>query len=166
MILILDCDIASTLAKIGRLDLLKRVFSDSEIYITNSVYIELMSAKEAGFSFPEVIFNNIPVISMDNDDLKVFQDLSQNKFIHYGEAEGLCICKNKGAIFMTNDSKVVRFCEDAGIDVLDLKDFLILVGLRKAVSSSEMNELLQEIEEKDNTYIKDKAVVLEEFEVE
>ena len=29
-----------------------------------------------------------------------------------------------------------------------------------------MNELLQEIEEKDNTYIKDKAVVLEEFEVE
>ena len=46
-IIILDCDIASCLAKVDRVDLLKKAFLDSDIYITNSVYIELLRAKLA-----------------------------------------------------------------------------------------------------------------------
>jgi len=45
---ILDCDIASTFAKIDRVGLLNKTFS-SNVHITNSVHIELMRAKEMGF---------------------------------------------------------------------------------------------------------------------
>jgi hypothetical protein len=44
-IIILDCDMASLLAKVDKIALLKRAFPDSEIFITNSVYIELLRAK-------------------------------------------------------------------------------------------------------------------------
>lgn len=62
MMVVLDCDIASTLAKVNGLALLKKAFQSSEIYITNAVYIELLRAKQAGFSFPDRIFDSIPVI--------------------------------------------------------------------------------------------------------
>ena len=65
--LILDCDIASTLAKVDKIDLLSKVFSHSKICITISVYTELIRAKRAGFSFQDKIFTNIPVITMNSD---------------------------------------------------------------------------------------------------
>ncbi len=38
MIIILDCDSASTLAKINRIDILSKAFPGARFYITNSVY--------------------------------------------------------------------------------------------------------------------------------
>ena len=161
--LILDCDIASTLAKVDKIDLLSKVFSHSKIYITISVYTELIRAKRAGFSFPDKIFTNIPLITMNSDDLIFFQKFSQYNYIHFGEAEGVSICKNRGAIFLTNDSQVVKFCMKNNIKVLNLKDFLVLVAIKKIITFSEMNELIRQIEEKDNTFIKNKADILDEY---
>ncbi|KCZ72217.1 hypothetical protein ANME2D_01621 [Candidatus Methanoperedens nitroreducens] len=56
MSIILDCDIASTFAKIDRIALLKKIFPKSDICITSSVYIELLRARRIGFSFPDKIF--------------------------------------------------------------------------------------------------------------
>lgn len=164
-IIILDCDIASLLAKVDKIALLKMAFPDSEIFITNSVYIELLRAKQAGFSFPDKIFGCIPVISLNQDERMLLQALSENRSIHFGEAEGLSICKNRCAIFLTNDSKVVCCCKEIGIDVLDLKDLLLLLSIHKMVTYAEMDDLLHDIEEKDNTVIKDRSSILDEFKV-
>ncbi len=158
---ILDCDIASCIAKVDKVDLLKRVFLDSDIYITNSVYIELLRAKQAGFSFPDRIFENIPVISLNQDEIETLQELSLKRLIHFGESEGISIAKNRGAIFLTNDSKVVRYCKEIGIKVLDLKDILLLLAIRQMVTRTEMKDLIQDLEEKDNTIIKDKISILD-----
>ncbi len=158
---ILDCDIASCLAKVDKVDLLKRAFLDSDIYITNSVYIELLRAKQAGFSFPDRIFESIPVISLNQDEIETLQELSSKRLIHFGESEGISIAKNRGAIFLTNDSKVVRYCKEIGIDVLDLKDILLLLAIRRMVTHTEMIDLIQDIEAKDNTVIKDKTSILD-----
>jgi predicted nucleic acid-binding protein len=131
---ILDCDIASCLAKVERVDLLKRAFPDSNICITKSVYIELLRAKQAGFSFPDKIFESIPIISLNRDEREILQDLSQKRWIHFGESEMVSIAKNRGAILLTNDSKVVRYCKEIGIDVLDLKDIQLLLALRQTVA--------------------------------
>jgi predicted nucleic acid-binding protein len=158
--IILDCDIASCIAKVDKVDLLKRAFLDSDIYITNSVYIELLRAKQAGFSFPDRIFESIPVISLNQDEIETLQELSLKRWIHFGESEGISIAKNRGAIFLTNDSKVVHYCKEIGIEVLDLKDILLLLAIRKMITHAEMKDLIQDIEEKDNTLIKDKASIL------
>lgn len=158
---ILDCDIASCLAKVDRLDLLKKIFIDSKICITNSVYIELLRAKQAGFSFPDKIFESIPVIALNQDERKMLRELSQKRWIHFGESEGVSIAKNRDAILLTNDSKVVRYCKEIGIDVLDLKDILLLLAIRRTVTYAEMKDLLQDIEGKDKIVIRDKASILD-----
>ncbi len=69
--------------------------------------------------------------------------------------------KNRGAILLTNDSKVVRYCKEIGIDVLDLKDILLLLAIRRTVTYAEMKDLLQDIEGKDKIVIRDKASILD-----
>ena len=107
---ILDCDIASCLAKIDRMDLLGAAFPDFDVYITESVSIELLRASQTGFSFPDKVFKSIPVISLNQDERIMLQDIPKNRSIHFGEAEGLIISKNRNAIFLTNDSRTVRYC--------------------------------------------------------
>lgn len=115
MMVLVDCDVASTLAKIDRIDLFRKTFPNADIYITNSVYIELTRSKDEGQSFPDKIFGSIPVITMEKSDFLVFQELSHEHSFHFGEAEGLSIAKNRGAIFLSNDSKVICFCKVSGI---------------------------------------------------
>jgi len=160
MMVILDCDIASTLAKVDGIWLLKRAFRSSEICITNSVYIELLRAKQAGFSFPDRIFESMPVILMEEGEAELFRSLSQKSFIHFGEAEALSIAKSRGAVFLTNDSRLARFCEEEGILILNLRDLLTFIALNGIVNYSEMDELIRDIEIKDNAFVKDKASII------
>jgi hypothetical protein len=60
---ILDCDIASCLAKINRME---------------SVSFELLRASQTGFSFPDLIFKSIPVISLNQDERIMLQDIPKN----------------------------------------------------------------------------------------
>lgn len=128
MSVILDCDIASTFAKIDRIALLKKTFPKSDICITNSVYTELLRARRIGFSFPDKIFDTVKQIALIEAEIEYFQRFSQDNRIHAGEAEGVTIAMMRDAVFLTNDSLVVRFCEENEIKVLDLKDILNLMG--------------------------------------
>src|SRR3972149_5522447 len=134
MSVILDCDTASTFAKIDRIALLKKTFPGSDICITNSVYTELLRAKRIGFSFPDKIFDTVKQIALIEAEIEYFQKFSQDNRIHAGEAEGVTIAKMRDAVFLTNDSLVVRFCEENEIKVLDLKDVLNLMGEKGVVT--------------------------------
>lgn len=78
----------------------------------------------------------------------------------------MAIAKMREAVFLTNDSLVVRFCEENEIKVLDLKDVLTLMGEKGVVTRKEMLDILRDIEAKDNTIIKVKEEILEIFDVE
>jgi predicted nucleic acid-binding protein len=158
--ILVDCDIASCLAKINRVDLLRLAFSEDEIFITESVSSELQRAKQAGFSFPDRVFGSIPVISVNQEERKILNEMPLNRSIHFGEAEGLVICRNRDGIFLTNDSRVIQYCRDNDLKVLDLKDILLLLSIRKAVMPSEMRKIIHDIETKDNTTLKYKSLIL------
>lgn len=88
MLVILDCDIASTFAKIDRIALLKKAFPKSDIRITNSVYTELLRAKRMVFSFPDIIFDNIMQIALKEEEIEYFRRFSQDKRIHNTTIKG------------------------------------------------------------------------------
>jgi len=92
-----------------------------------------------------------------------FQEFTLNRKIHFGESEGLSICKNRNGVFLTNDSEVVIFCEINRIKVLNLKDILIFISQNKIILKNEMMIILRDIEEKDNTVIRGKEVILENY---
>ncbi|MFO7966391.1 MAG: hypothetical protein R6U44_02200, partial [Archaeoglobaceae archaeon] len=111
--------------------------------------------------FPEGVFENTKQITLNEEEMENFRKFSQDKRIHTGEAEGVTIAKSRNSIFLTNDSLVVRFCEEKEIKVLNLKDILILMGENEVVSKQEMSVILKDIENKDNTTIKGKEEIME-----
>jgi len=123
MFAVLDCDILSTYAKINRIELLEELFP--ELFMPYAVYVELITAKTMGFDFPDRVFKSkVKLTALKPDELKDFEIFVKMPQVHHGEAEGMSIAKNRNAVFLTNDGKVVRLCEEKGIMVLDLKDVL------------------------------------------
>lgn len=91
----------------------------------------------------------------------MLQDMPKNRSIHFGEAEGWILSKNRSAIFLTNDSRAVRYCRDRDIKVLDLRDILFLLFMQKALRRDEIIDLIRIIEDKDNIIIKNKSELLD-----
>ena len=162
MLAILDCDILSTFAKINEIKLLEELFS--KLQIPNAVYVELMEAKTLGFEFPDNVFkSNIELTALKPDEFRDFEQFIRNRGIHHGEAEGMSIARNRNAAFLTNDRKVVRSCEESNILVLDLKDILTQIARDKLIDKEKMLQMLKDIEAKDNTILKEKDEILEEY---
>jgi len=164
-IVILDCDLLSSFAKINRINLLEKLFSDVQLVITASVYNELLKTKEYGFDFlDEIIQSDIGLINIRKEEKRVFEDFLQDYRIHWGEAEGIAIAKCRNGVFMTNDSRAVRFCEENGIKVLNLKDVLRKMAADEMVNKDEMLKLIRGIENEDRTFIVGIDDILDEYE--
>lgn len=73
----------------------------------------------------------------------MLQEIPKNRSIHFGEAEGLIISKNRNTIFLTNDSRAVRYCKDNDIKVLDLRDILLLLFKRRVLTREGMKDLIR-----------------------
>lgn len=164
--IVLDCDIVSTLAKIDKINLLEEIFGGKRIVIPNAVYVELLEARKMGFTFPEKVFNSkIETITMNEEELNDFKNTVKNQRIHYGEAEGITIARNRGWIFLTNDRVAVKLCEQMNVAVLDLKDLLKIAARTKIIDEAEMIETIRDIEIKDNTIIVEVEEILQEYRI-
>jgi len=84
--IIFDADILSMLGKIGRIDLLRELFSDSELFITFKVYNELLAAKEIGYDFIDPILEqDVGIMHLDPDTFKSYERMRtklKNDFFH------------------------------------------------------------------------------------
>ena len=161
MFAVLDCDILSTFAKINKIGLLEKLFP--KLLMPYAVYVELTNAKKIGFDFPDRVFDSkIELTTLKPDELKDFETFVKMPHVHYGEAEGMSIAKNRNAVFLTNDGKVVKLCEEKKIMVLDLKDVLKQIARENLVDKKEMSHILEEIERIENTIIKEKDEIIEE----
>jgi len=153
-IVVLDCDLTSTFAKVNRIDLLEKLFSDDQLVITASVYNELLEVKQYGFDFPDkVMQSSIGLSNIQREERGIFEDFLQDYRIHLGEAEGIAIAKCRNGVFITNDSRAVEFCKEKGVKVLNLKDILRRISVEKIINKEEMVKLIEDIEDKDRTFI-------------
>jgi predicted nucleic acid-binding protein len=153
-IVVLDCDLTSTFAKVNRIDLLEKLFSDDQLVIMASVYNELLEVKQYGFDFPDkVMQSSIGLINIQREERGIFEDFLQDYRIHLGEAEGIAIAKCRNGVFITNDSRAVEFCKEKGVKVLNLKDILRRISVVKIINKEEMVKLIEDIADKDRTFI-------------
>ncbi len=102
-LVILDADIASTLAKVDKIDLIEKLFSP-QIFISEAVYKELLAIKQAGYNFPNKLFQKAKVLSLNSkEEFRDFEQFIENRQVHYGEAESMSLAKNRNYVFLTND---------------------------------------------------------------
>ena len=164
-IVVLDCDLISSLAKVNRIGLLERIFASGQLVITASVYNELLEVKQYGFDFPDkVMQSSIKLINISIEERGVFEDFLQDYRIHFGDAEGIAIAKCRNGVFMTNDSKAVEFCKEKGVKVLNLKDVLRKIAADRVINKGAMIKLIRDIEDKDRTVIIGANDILGEYE--
>ena len=64
---------------------------------------------------------------------------------------------------MTNDRVVIRFAEEEGLLVLDVKDLLRKLARDNKVSRRNMIEVLKDIRGKDNLVIREEQEILSEY---
>lgn len=63
---ILDADIASTLAKVDKINLIEKLFGP-QIFISEAVYKELLVIKQEGYDFPIRVFQKARVLSLSSE---------------------------------------------------------------------------------------------------
>ena len=153
--MIFDTDILSMLGKIGRADLLRKLFPEASIIITFEVYNELLRAKEAGYDFvDDILEQGFGIVCLDSELIKEYEEKKPKlKNIHAGELTSILLSKREGMDFVTNDGKAKRFCEENGVEWLDIVDLLRLCYLKRMLDERGIENVIKDIEEKDRTRI-------------
>jgi len=159
--MIFDTDILSMLGKIGRADLLRKLFPEASLVITLEVYNELLRAKEAGYDFvDEVLEQGFKVIHLDSELINEYEQKKPKlRNIHAGELTSILLCKRDGIAFATNDGKAKRFCEESSVEWLDIVDILRLCYRKRVLDKREIENVIKDIEEKDRTRITRKGEI-------
>ena len=153
--MIFDTDILSMFGKIGRADLLRKLFPETDLLITFEVYNELLIAKEVGYNFVDDIINQrFKVIHLDSDLTLEYEQMKEKLIgIHAGELTSILLCKKEGIDFTTNDKKTKIYCKEIGVEWLDIIDLLRLCYLKCLLDRNEIETLISEIEINDRTRI-------------
>jgi len=157
-----DTDIASAFAKIKRLDLLLRLFSNHSIFITPRIFEELSVSLDYGYTFPLDVFESFDILYPSEEESKSYKEmLIGNKSLGKGELEAITICKSRGYVFSSMDFAALQFAVSMNIDVLDLQSILRALWRSGIKSKDEVKMIIREIEEKDNTSIRDAQSIIE-----
>lgn len=153
--MIFDTDILSMFGKIGRTDLLRKLFPKTSLLISFEVYNELLRAKEAGYDFvDDLLEQGFGIVYLDSELIKEYEEKKiKLRNIHAGELTSILLSKRDGMAFVTNDSKAKRFCEENGVEWLDIIDLLRLCYRKRMLDGRGIEKVVREIEEKDRTRI-------------
>lgn len=162
--MIFDTDILSMLGKIGRVDLIRKLFPNTSLIITFEIYNELLRAKEAGYDFVgSVLEQGFEVVHLDSELIKKYEEeKGKLKNLHTGELTSILLCKKEGIAFVTNDSKAKRFCEEKGVEWLDIAEILRLCYRKRVLGKREIENVIRDSEEKDRARITRKEEIFAE----
>jgi predicted nucleic acid-binding protein len=156
---IADADIISTFGKVGRLDLLQRLFD--RLYVAPAVYRELLRAEQVGFSWVSAVKQIVEVIplteSQSHEAANLFGAYPQ---LGSGEVETFILARNHHLPCLTNDRQAQEVGKTLGIVCLDLEEILWALRVRNVLEPEALGRFIEEIEEKDRTRIKAKEQLL------
>ena len=109
MIVVIDADIISCLAKIKKFQLLQKLFREARFIIPQRVYEEIIRAKKEGYGFVDYVLRLIndkilDLTSLTSDEILKLKELDENLNLHFGEIEATVLAMRKNAILLSNES--------------------------------------------------------------
>ena len=113
-----------------------------------------------GYTFPLEIFSRLDVLYPTEEENEAYQEmLVGNRSLGRGELEAICICKSRGHIFSSMDSAALRFAASVNVETLELHSLLCALWKSGMKSKDEVKAIIRELEDKDNTQIKDSHLI-------
>jgi len=160
MVVVDNC-ILSSLAKIDRLDLLRKFFKNIETPF--SVLRELQEEKLRGFEFVKRIekittFSEkklskerwLLITPLNDLEIKLSNEIKLQTQVSEVDADTIAIAKNRNKILLTDDTYAGNIAQQRGVKVFDLKTFLeacVIDGLIK--TSNEIKQIISALKKKD-----------------
>ena len=125
--ILLDTNIISTFAKIGKMGLLYKVFNAPKFFISPNVHSEILKASSKGYSFADKVLElmhskKLEIIPLSNRESEAIGRLPIS--LSSGERDSIIICKERKWVLLTNERKVINYCKKHGIAYFDLLDIL------------------------------------------
>jgi len=116
---------------------------------------ELLNAREAGYDFiDDILEHGFKVLHLDSDLIQMYERKRAGlKDLHAGEVTSILLCKRSGMAFVTNDRRAKRYCEENGVEWLDIIDLLRLCYRKQVLAKQELEQVIDAIEAKDRTRI-------------
>lgn len=163
--IIVDNNILSTFAKIGRLNILFQLFPQTKIGIVPAVYNELRIGVRKGHVQLKQVMEmvqqkSIRLITLT--EAEIFLKPTLPVSFDEGELESVAVCKSRKVTFLTNEKSVKNWCIKEDIKYADLPDLLRACWQSTVMSKKEVKSLIEDIEEKDNITFRSKEEIFKE----
>lgn len=158
MDVVIDTDILSTFAKIGKLNLLRMLFPKSKILLVPSVFKEI----KKGVRLRIVTFVQPPSFSkikLDLAERRLIEEIRKRKNLGLGDAECIAVAKHRNCLFLTNDHEAQTEANSLSVDHLSLTLLLRALWKNRVMSKDRVGKLIDEIEKKDRVVIKNKHLI-------
>jgi predicted nucleic acid-binding protein len=156
-----DTDILSAMAKITRLPLLFSLLQTTELNITPGVFTELEHSFNLGRDYAQDIFALLAAgkfaIAYLMPDEVAFRD-TLPVTLGAGERESIAVAHGRGAIVLSNESRVAHSCKQYGVDCLRLPDILRALWTESIVSKQEVQLIIGELQQKDRMQFKQETL--------
>jgi predicted nucleic acid-binding protein len=161
--ILVDTNILSTLAKVGKLDLLSQLFPQDEIGLVPAVYEEVHTGVEKGYSTLQSILalvkqGRVHLVPLSEEELVIKTNLPRS--FDEGEREIGAVAKQRQWPVLTNEKLVKNWCQRERIPCVDLPTFLRALWQAGIMMKEEVAVLINEIENKDRVVFKNKEQIL------
>lgn len=151
-----DTNILSTFALIDKLILLLDLFKEEQLSISPNVFNEITEAQTAGYAHADKILEliktgKITCLTPTKNELLFSMDLPMN--FGAGERDSLAMARERNLVLLTNERKVINYCQKEGIECIWLEKLLRFLWRDNLLSKGQVEELIKEIELKDKVVI-------------
>lgn len=153
MIVVSDTNILSSLAAGDSLPALLRLFARSTLGIPPSVRDELQMGLDQGRSYLEPIFRamttqQLDVMPLSPDAEQLTQAYPER--LNLGERQAIALARTRNAIFLSNDTRALRYCQQQSMRTMNLVGILRLLWVRQILSQEEVRTLMTKMEQVEN----------------
>jgi predicted nucleic acid-binding protein len=150
--MLVDTDILSAMAKIGRIQLLFALLPTSQLHITPGVVGELAHSFNLRRQYAVDVFALIAVGQLQlvylTQEEAAFRD-TLPATLGAGERESIAIARGRGGIVLSNESRVAHHCRTHGVSCVRLPDILRALWVEGIVSQREVQEIIRALQVKD-----------------
>jgi predicted nucleic acid-binding protein len=150
MKVVIDTDILSMFGKAGGMGMLMDLLGSGRAVMTPSIRDEISVPLEYGYTFPNAVLSEIPVIPLSGQAWEEHERLRAiGASLGKGELEAVAICRAEGMLFATNDTIAREFAQNQGVRVISLQAILRGMWQSGLSSKAEVKELLERIRRAD-----------------
>jgi len=159
--IIVDTDILSAFAKIGQLDSLYALFSVEVLSIPPGVLTEIEVSFDAGYADAREIFQRflsggIQLVLLTDYEVALKEQLPDA--FGEGEAEAVAICQSRNLPLLTNEKRVLQYCQQHGITCFRIPAILRALWENGVTTKNEVRKMVDDLMDKDNMGFKKRDI--------